>query len=265
MNCGEAREYLFAFLDNELDAALSMEVQQHIEHCPLCARECEIEHVVGRRLAHRLQATAETPPFEEAKLASLLHGRKKTLERAAPRRRRSRWWALAGSAAAVLILLAPVIMERRESRLTPHARLPDALVDDFVHFVVEQKPLQIESPDALEVSAWLRDRTALAVRLPAVGPARGTLLGGRKCKIAGAPAAFAVYRIGNELASVVALRADDEDLAAMKRVERDGHAHWVDHCRGHTVLACRRGQLVYVVVSRLPEEAVSLLMPTEES
>jgi len=39
MNCRELREYLFAFLDNELDAASSIEVQEHLEHCPLCARD----------------------------------------------------------------------------------------------------------------------------------------------------------------------------------------------------------------------------------
>jgi hypothetical protein len=91
-----------------------------------------------------------------------------------------------------------------------------------------------------------------------------TLQGGRKCKIGGKSAAFAVYRIGNELASVVAMQASEESLAHMRRIDRDGHTHWVDQCRGHTVLACRRGELVYAVVSRLPEDSISLLMPSSD-
>ena len=42
MRCGEIREYIFAFLDNELDAPLSIEFQHHIDHCAVCAREVEI-------------------------------------------------------------------------------------------------------------------------------------------------------------------------------------------------------------------------------
>ncbi len=61
MICAEAREYLFAFLDNELDAALSMQVQRHLERCPECAREAEIERTIGKQLTTTLQAGADAP------------------------------------------------------------------------------------------------------------------------------------------------------------------------------------------------------------
>ena len=54
MNCRELREYLFAFLDSELDAALSIEVQRHLEQCPECAREAEIERAIRRQLSNAL-------------------------------------------------------------------------------------------------------------------------------------------------------------------------------------------------------------------
>ena len=56
MTCRETREHLFAFLDNELDAPLSIELQRHLERCPECAREAEIERTVGKKLADRLCA-----------------------------------------------------------------------------------------------------------------------------------------------------------------------------------------------------------------
>lgn len=43
MKCRQIRECLFVFLDSELDAAASIRFQRHIEHCPGCAREVEIE------------------------------------------------------------------------------------------------------------------------------------------------------------------------------------------------------------------------------
>ena len=116
-----------------------------------------------------------------------------------------------------------------------------------------------------KLAEWLRERTSLAVRLAKVDPALGALVGGRKCKIRGAPAAFAVYRMSGGLASIVALRESEGAVADWRRVEREGHTHWIDECRGYTVLACRRGELLYVVVSRLPENELAPLMHASES
>ncbi|MFQ5807197.1 MAG: anti-sigma factor family protein, partial [Phycisphaerae bacterium] len=62
MTCGEAREYLFAFLDNEVDAPLSIELQRHLDGCPHCAREAEIERTIRKRLSGRIEAAADDLP-----------------------------------------------------------------------------------------------------------------------------------------------------------------------------------------------------------
>jgi len=214
MTCSEARQYIFAFLDNELDAGLSLEVQQHIEHCALCARECEIENVVRRQLAAKLQQADAVPEFDESALLRVLRSGPGTPV-LTPRTTRRYWKFGAAGAIAATFLFAASFFVANPARQTQGVSLADTLVDDFDHFVTESKPLQIVSADAKEVSEWLRDRTALAVRVPSVDPAKALLVGGRKCKINGRPAAFAVYRLGNELASVVALQGSDESLARM--------------------------------------------------
>ncbi len=50
MSCTEIREYLFAFLDNELDVHLSIEVKRHLDHCPDCAQRAEIEREIAEAL-----------------------------------------------------------------------------------------------------------------------------------------------------------------------------------------------------------------------
>lgn len=263
MNCSEARQFIVAFLDNELDAALSLEVQQHIEHCPLCARECEIENAVRRQLVTRLQQADVVPEFDEAALLRVLRS-EAGVRLNTPRILRRYWKLGAAGGVVTALLIAALLLVTNSVRQTHGESLADALVDDFDHFVTESKPLHIVSTDAVEVSEWLRDRTALVVRVPVVAPEIGALMGGRKCKINGTPAAFVVYRMGSELASVVALRASEEALSRMKRVDRNGHTHWIARCRGHTVLVCRRGELIYAVVSRLTEESLSPLMPPVE-
>ncbi len=263
MTCAEARQYIFAFLDNELDAALSLEVQQHIEHCPLCARECEIEAAVRRQLVAKLQQVDDVPEFDESALLRVIRSETEG-PLPAPRATRRIWKLGTAGAIAASLLLAISLFVANSVRHPQSVPLADALVDDFDHFVSESKPLHIVSADAVAVSEWLQASTALAVTVPNVDPATATLMGGRKCKINGRPAAFAVYRVGGELASVVALRESEGALVRMKRVDRNGHTHWIDHCRGHTVLACRRGDLIYVVVSRLAEDSLAALMPHTE-
>lgn len=263
MTCGEARQYIFAFLDNELDSALSLEVQQHIERCPHCARECEIENAVRRELAGKLQTVEDLSSFDESAFVKML--RIGTATPAGASRQRRRYWKIGvpGAIAAALLVTVTLFVANRAGT-SANGTLADVLVDDFVHFVTGAKPLQVVSADAEEVSRWLREQTALAVRVPSVDPAIGRLEGGRKCKINDKPAAFAIYQVGEATVSVVALQESDEALAHMKRIDRDGHTHWVDHCRGHTVLACRRGELIYAIVSRLPEESLLPLMPPAE-
>ncbi|MEK7757590.1 MAG: zf-HC2 domain-containing protein, partial [Planctomycetota bacterium] len=54
MRCDEVHEYLFAYLDNELDVPVSMELQRHVETCHECAREVEIEWAIKGKLSEVL-------------------------------------------------------------------------------------------------------------------------------------------------------------------------------------------------------------------
>jgi anti-sigma factor RsiW len=136
----------------------------------------------------------------------------------------------------------------------------DRLIADFEDFQAQGQPLQIASSDPFEVSNWLVNQTALTVTLPEAKEKGVKLLGARKCQIAGQPAALAAYEIGGSLATLVVVPGAPSDVDNMARVEHDGHTHWVDRCKGHTVLACQRGPLVYAAVSKLPENRLRALM-----
>lgn len=257
MTCDEAREYLFAFLDSELDAALSIEVQRHIERCGACAREAEIEREIRRGLERVLVVDAgEKQVRQTADVFEVFSRRERRGGRPLPWGRRLRLGAILSAAA--VIVLAVLVRQRFGANDGGAATFADWLVEDFQHFHEEGGEVQFASGDPRVVSAWLRAQTALPVEVPASGEFR--LLGGRKCKREGAAVAFAAYTEGGAAASVVALPMDDAELSSMRWIEEDGHAHWVDRCKGHTIVACRRGELVYAAVSTLPEGRLLSLM-----
>ena len=266
MNCREAHEYLFAFLDNELDAYLSIEMQRHLEQCTRCAREAEIERTIRRQLAEALQNTATSVrALDEADLQTTIgHVTAPVTHKAIHGRPQYSRRALLATGLAAVIVFALLVIRTVHRQRPASNQFVDLLVADFEHFQEKGRPLQIVSSDPLEVSDWLADQSALLVKLPIVPDVQGKLLGARKCKVHGQPAAFAVYELGGAIASLVVLPGTHPDIDDMQRVEHDGHTHWVDRCKGHTVVACRRGPLVYAAVSTLPEDRLLPLMASAE-
>ena len=58
MNCGEAIEHLYSFLDGELTPAAESEVRKHLESCRGCGGHFEFERDFLRFLEARCQAQA---------------------------------------------------------------------------------------------------------------------------------------------------------------------------------------------------------------
>lgn len=259
MTCGEVREYLFAFLDSELDAPLSIELQRHLDICPHCACEAEIERTVRRHLAAALDDQARHVAFDERALMPMFRPAARGRFRfAALGRGRT---LFTGLAACILLVLAIWLAARRGQSVQHPDSFADLLVADFEHFLEQGEPLQLASAEPERVSAWLRQKTGFDVSMPSTAARHCVLLGGRKCELAGQLAAFALYKVGDVPASLVVTRSERMDLEKMQRREHAGRSHWVDRCKGHTVVACQRGELLYAVVSTLPEKELLCLMP----
>ena len=159
-----------------------------------------------------------------------------------------------GVAAAVAVIVILWTVTRDVGTAEPQAgSLADLMVQDYRHFVEQGETVQLASGDAVEVSTWLREQTGLDVSLAAMTGQRCKLIGARKCKLAGRPAAFALYEMGGTAVSLVATDAAVADMGTMKRADSHGDEIWVDRCKGHTVVAKRQGKLIYAAVSTLPQ------------
>lgn len=267
MNCGEAHEYLFAFLDSELDAPLSLELQRHLDGCAGCAREAEIERTIRKRLVHAESLCEKGAPEFEPWLSTWLRTEGEVVHavgvvygKSTYHRRR-----IFATASAFVLLISCGVWFAAQFRTTQTASmtLAEALATDFEHFIEDGNQMQIKSNDPDSVTNWLRDNTTLAMALPDSRDPDCTLIGGRKCTINGKQAGFAVYEMHGALASLVTLKDTGADLQHMRKVRHDGVTHWVDHRRGLTILARRRGGLVYAAVSSLPEKQLYCLVSGE--
>ena len=261
MNCSDVREYLFAFLDSELESPLSIELQRHLDRCPECAREAEIERAVGRILNSSLVVRAEDAVDPDESVRRVVNSAEidRQVSRSRIRGRSPLPYVTAAVILVVLVSTSWFVLSRASSSQAAE-RFADQVVTDLEHFLEEGRPLQIASADPTEVSSWLLDKTAIRVSLPSGGRCPSALQGGRKCTLNGRPAAFAIYDMDGTAASLVVVAETDRMLDGMTHVRQAGRSHWVERCKGYTVVACKRGALVYAAVSTLPEEDLLCLM-----
>ncbi len=261
MNCGEAREYMFAFLDSELETPLSIDLQLHLDGCPDCAREAEIERAVHKRLDHMMDAAV--PAFAGRLDGYVFSERQSTLAvNRVVGQSTVRWNRIAAVAASVVIVGGLALWYALATG--PGNGLTQLAVGDFEHFLEEGRKLQIESGDRHRVASWLAQKTSIAVLLPTVSDSACKLLGGRKCKLAGRPAAFAVYDMQGTPASLVAVDASAVSFEDMREESHQGVTHLVGRRNGFTIVASRRDSLVYAAVGKLPEREL-LCLVTESS
>lgn len=259
MTCQETHEYLYAFLDSELDAALSIEFQRHLERCPDCAQQAEIERAIRRQLGATLESQVVWPLADERSLRHIID--QVTGQRRSFRLFSRRGYLLSGVAAAVIIVMGIWSALPGGHTSQPGPAFADLLVKDFEHFQQKARPLEIASADRGVVSDWLRDKTALALVLPTIDVVHGKLLGGRKCSLEGQSAALALYEVKGVLVSLVVVSTDVARLDLKSPSLGGEKPHFVNRCKGRTVVACTRGSLVYAAVSTLPAEDLLPLMP----
>jgi anti-sigma factor RsiW len=262
MTCGEVREMLFVFLDNELDAALSIDVQRHVEHCPDCAREVEIERAIQKGLARATDRNAANVPTLEVMSRTMFDGQVGKRPRFVGRRHMTvRAWMTVGASIAGVILLAVSVQRLIPTWEAPSrdTQLAGMLVADFERFLDKGRPVQIASTDRAEVSRWLHGKTGLPVSLPEM-KGHCKLVGGRKCKLNGRPAAFASYDMGDSPACVIVLEDRPDALKRMTPLTRNGTAFWVDRLKDHSIVVRQQNDLIYAAVARAEiDEVIHML------
>jgi len=215
-------DLLHAYFDNELDETQRIAFEEHLRHCPDCARELaaqqELRFAVGNQaLRHRPAAALS------ARIRSSL--RQASTPSAAPGRRLA-WLAAAallagiGLAGAGLALVwhAPSVEDRLAQETTAnHAR---ALLADHL--------LDVASTDRHEVKPWFQRKLDFAPPVLDLKEEGFPLAGGRLDFVDGRTAAALVYHRRLHVINLFIWPARGEGDATVKTTSRRGYsvAYW---------------------------------------
>lgn len=235
----------------------------HLSGCAACRGFEASERIVSRLVRERAERPSAPHALRDRLVVALESERRRA--RRGGRRRWPRWTA----SVALLAVLAGGLawLQRRQNGHAEARLMVETLAEDHLAYAARDGRAEVVSSSPDEVSDWLRARTGFAVSVPALPGA--SLLGARRCKVRGRPAALAFYDRqrpaggrGSPL-SLFAFETDREDWSHMQRLDA---VHPKRLCRadekGLTVLVWEDRGLTYALVSDVPESDIPALAGT---
>lgn len=198
MNCTQARRHWHLFHDSEGDAELHLQVNEHLEQCPGCARWFRQQSALEEVLAHSLRSGMEPTPAVWDRIEQQL---------APPQPARSRRWYLFGSAvlAVAAALLVAVGVNVRPS---PPPDLASLSVELHDRLSSGQENPKFVSTSHLEIEEYLRQHVSFPVRCPPREDAGFQARAGGTATLASDPVAYVIGSVDGEEVSLFILSRD---------------------------------------------------------
>ncbi|MDB5809471.1 MAG: putative anti-sigma factor [Betaproteobacteria bacterium] len=187
IDCMQAREYLHAHLDRELDPVTAMHVETHLKSCAGCSRAYADQ--VALRNSLKQQAAYYTVP---ASLAARI--RADMVEAKLPasdRRPRWQWFPLAAAVAATVVIswMAAVQLES-----SGDDRIGEQVIAGHARSVLTDHLVQVASSDQHTVKPWLSSKLDFSPPAADLTSQGFPLAGARLDYVNSRPVAALVYR-----------------------------------------------------------------------
>ncbi len=236
---------------------------RHAEHCVNCQRFHEMERATAALVqAHR--ATLVAPAALRDRIAATLeterasgaagHRRPSTLRRA----------LIAASVLIPLMVGLVILLSTRSSGRSRADEVAELIVEDHLKYARREDRLQLASASPAEMQGWFEQELQLAAKIPELRNA--TLVGGRRCKLGGRPAALAFYERRDaagrsEPISLFVFEPRGEDWSGMHEVTGlAGKRACRHHDRGVGLLVWEERALIYVVTGALDADELAELV-----
>lgn len=231
---------LNAYLDGELSAEEAEQVKAHVMTCPLCGQELPRLQRIKNLLREKIQVTPAPPALKSRiRMEIEKRGRRSPWREALLANLRAPAWA----ALAVIILFMVVGWGYYQFRY-----VPQIVVEDIAdrHLKCARGPIEnlYASADLKSVESWYKENLAYRVPLPRFRDAKLTLMGGKRCRVAGMYMAHTVYDEGDKRISLFVLPQGTCSMRAFKKVPGSLELYQVQKDKVQ-ILFWRQGSVIY--------------------
>ncbi len=257
--CDEARRWLDAWVDQELDLSAAVHVEAHLARCSCCRAEAESLKCLKRSLAGLREESAPTALRFKISAALEACDRAQEAEQTAQKRKKhALGFALTGAALAGVVLASG-------HRGTPNTMQAGVLpvVEDVAARHARELPAEVEASDPMQVAQWFRGKIDIPVRPVMFRGMPARLLGARISNVRNQMAAALYYDVGGRRVTVFVF---DGNLVRSDMAEHEGsgHPYMMVSSHGYTVSLTEQQGVGYAIASDLPpQETVRIVQSVE--
>jgi anti-sigma factor RsiW len=232
MNCDDSRIYLPAYLDDELDVAESLRVQNHLAECGDC-RQAQDQHLALRSALRDSDLFA----YPSADFTKRIEAAVRRAAKEEARSRRSSWFESLGfesfrwvPATAVLLIVTTIgIFVAMNSLRSSHQQLiASAVLTGHIRSLQPNHLIDVPSSDRHTVKPWFQGRLDFSPPVPDLSEMGWNLIGGRLDYVDGRPVAVLVYQRRMHNINVFLWPNHGSADGAIKQEEAQGYQilHW---------------------------------------
>ena len=250
--------YLQAYCDGELEVSKMLEVEGHLEACPLCRRSVEAERAFREGFREKVLPERVPPHLEESLRSAMADpGEKDRRPTLQPAFRPGTWLV---AASVFLLTLGGVfgyLIAGRTLRFTP-SPLPGQLVGEHMRSTQLERPVELHSGNTQQVAFWFQGRMEQPILVPDYDPMGIQLLGGRMLQLGDRRVASVVYKKGARMLSLFALSGTEYKnlLIGLEEVRRHGQVFLAFESEGQQMLLWSQGGMLYALVSDVGWDAL---------
>ena len=228
MNCQQT--LIHGYADRELDAATTLEFEEHLRECEACSRKYEELRALHAACSSK-GLYFQLPAGLERRIRSVARREVRTVGILRPV-----WRPWLAVAAAVLILVGLVAVLLLRPGAGAENTLAEQVVADHVRaLLVPGRSVDVVSTDRHTVKPWLASHVDFAPDVPDLSSEGFKLEGGRLDYLANRPVAALVYTYHKHVMDVFVWPADRTQPAPAVFLQRQGYwlAHWTDAGLNH--------------------------------
>lgn len=235
-------EVLHAYVDGELSAEEAEKVKAHVLSCPLCGRELPRLQKMKEFWRNKVRIPP-APPALKSRIR--LEIDKKEMRPAWVEALWANMKAPAWAALPVIILLMVIGWGYYQ-----YQHIPQIVVQDIAdrHLKCARGPIQdfYEAKELKNLETWYKENITYRISHPRFRDAKLTLMGGKRCRIAGMYMAHTVYTEGEKRISLYVLPQGTCTLRAFKKLSGSRELYHTKN-GNVTVLFWRQGSLIYAL------------------
>jgi anti-sigma factor RsiW len=198
MDCTEARFGLYALLDDELDIAQNLELLSHLEGCPACQQELELDARLKALVREQLSASVPSPDLWRKVMRQIAQEGE---------RERVRWSSIGrlwrpvrfppiAMAALVLLVVCSVALLAILPRQAPALLMQELVSDHRRASARPEGPVEIPASDPASIVARFHEKLPARSSVPVLVHGDAKLLGGSFCQFSQTKGIRFTYEVG---------------------------------------------------------------------